>query len=331
LTGVLPPDAVDRVQAIAQGEPDPLRPAHELVPAISTTVSAALQRAAAVFAKDRPATAEELRQLLRQSVGPTPLTVIGSQRETEPPTIVRPKSFGHPQSFSEDLGDGIEIEMIYLLGGAFLMGSPDGVGDDIEHPQHRVRLSPFYISKYQITQAQWKAVMGDNPSHFKDDNLPVNNVKWFDAREFCRKLSQKVDKKGRYRLPSEAEWEYACRAGTIGNYAGDLFDLAWYYGNAKMRPHPVGERDPNAFGLYDMHGNVLEWCQDWYSGEYYANSPENDPQGSASGTYRIMRGGSYNSNDDQCRSAYRSLRVPGQANVDYRDCGFRVVCLAKTF
>ena len=146
--------------------------------------------------------------------------------------------------------------MVYVTGGTFLMGSPDNEPDrdSDERPQHRVTVPGFSMGKYEITQAQWKAVMGTNPSYFKGDNLPVENVSWNDAKEFCSKLSQMTGKQ--YRLPTEAEWEYACRAGTTGPYAGNLDAMAWYSNNAGFKTHPVGQKRPNAFGLYDMHGNV---------------------------------------------------------------------------
>jgi formylglycine-generating enzyme required for sulfatase activity len=357
LTGELPPDAVERVEAIAQGEPDPLRPAHELVPATLETVSAALQRAAAIFAKDRPATVAELRQFLRRTVTPMPPTIIVPQPETEPPTIVRTKH-ALSQSFSEDLGNGVKLEMIYIPGGSFLMGSPEDEGYENERPQHRVTLSPFYIGKYPITQAQWRAAMGNNPSHFKGIDLPVEQVTWDDAVKFCQAIRKRTGRT--YRLPTEAEWEYSCRAGSIGQYCfGDgqslLDQFAWFGNNAGVqrldarkvweevghewekywgliqkndnKTHPVGQKKPNKFGLNDMHGNVWEWCQDWYDENYYAQSPETDPQGPESGEYRVLRGGSWSEDIDFCRSAYRHHEAP---DVAYLAFGFRVVCIAGT-
>jgi formylglycine-generating enzyme required for sulfatase activity len=170
---------------------------------------------------------------------------------------------------------------------------------------------PFYMGKYEVTQAQWRAAMGSNPSQFKGDDLPVENVSWNDAKEFCRKLSQMTGRE--YRLPTEAEWEYACRAGTTGAYAGDLDAMAWYDKNSGGKTHPVGQKQPNAFGLYDMHGNVWEWCEDDWHNSY--NGAPNDGRAwvdiSARGSYRVFRGGGWNSYAVSCRSAYRNCWAPG--------------------
>jgi formylglycine-generating enzyme required for sulfatase activity len=327
LTGELPPDAVERVQAVAQGEPDPLRPAHELAPAIPVTVSMALQRAAAVFIKERVASAAELRQLLRQPVTPAPPTIVMPPPQPEPPTIPLPRP-APPQPFSEDLGDGVKLEMIYLPGGAFQMGSDDY---DREKPIHRVTLSPFFIGKYPVTQAQWRAVMNTDPSDFKGADLPVESVSWEDAVKFCQRLGQRANHQ--YRLPTEAEWEYACRAGSTGKWCfgedeGLLEQYAWYYKNSGNQTRPVGQKQPNQFGLYDLHGNVWEWCQDWYDAEYYGKSPERDPQGPDKGTYRVLRGGSWGYLSDYCRSAYRNYFEPGDR---FNIIGLRVVVSARTF
>ena len=161
--------------------------------------------------------------------------------------------------------------------------------------QHEVTITkPFYMGKYVVTQEQYEAIMGNNPSHFKGAQNPVEMVSWDDAQAFCQKLSKKSGKT--VRLPTEAEWEYACRAGTSTKYYSgdseeDLKRVAWYEANSNDTTHPVGQKEPNKFGLYDMHGNVWQWCQDWY-GDYTANEVA-DPQGPAQGASRVLRGGSW--------------------------------------
>lgn len=208
---------------------------------------------------------------------------------------------------------------VLIPAGEFMMGGnkhPD------ERPVHQVQISKaFEMGKDQVTQAQWDAVMDENSSRFKGANLPVETVSWDDAHEFIKKLNAKNDGYV-YRLPTEAEWEYACRAGTTGDYAGDLDEVGWYNENSGGRTHSVGEKKANGWGLYDMHGNVSEWCLDWYGKSYYTNSPEVDPTGPASGTGRVFRGGSWDSKAKYCRSALRAIATP-----DFRffRIGFRLV------
>lgn len=208
------------------------------------------------------------------------------------------------------------IETVSIPGGSFLMGSDD-YGDT--KPVHQVTVAPFDMGKYQITQAQWQAVMGNNPSHFKGDNLPVEQVSWRDALEFCRKLSDQSGKN--YRLPTEAEWEHACRAGCDGQQVLSLDD-GWFYENSDSKTHPVGEKLPNNWGLHDMHGNVWEWCEDvWHSN--YSGAP-ND--GSAwidcTSPYRVLRGGSWFNNHVAARSVYRNNLHAVDRGLN---SGFRVV------
>jgi len=181
-----------------------------------------------------------------------------------------------------------------------------------------------------VTQAQWQAVMGSNPSSFKDcgGNCPVEQVSWDDTQKFIQRLNGMNDGYT-YRLPTEAEWEYACRAGTTGDYAGDLKTMAWYGGKFGSKPHPVGTKLANAFGLFDMHGNVWEWCQDWYSPNYYANSPSANPAGPSSGQRRVIRGGSLENNAADVRSATRLHWLP-DIPTGFVDIGFRVVATART-
>ncbi len=209
-----------------------------------------------------------------------------------------------PRTLTFDLGGGVTMELVLIPAGEFLMGNPkwDGRLDSSDGPQHRVRITrPFYMGKYEVTQAQYERIMGKNPSRFKGTDYPVESMSWFGATEFCRKLSQRTGKT--VRLPTEAEWEYACRAGTTTFYFfgdGESFnDYAWRSRDSEGRYHPVGGKRANAWGLHDMYGNVWEWCSDWYDPGYYAKSPEEDPQGPASrrthwswGGRRVLRGGS---------------------------------------
>ena len=227
-----------------------------------------------------------------------------------------------------DLSNGVKLEMVLIPAGEFLMGSPesDRLASDDEKPQHRVRISkPFYLGKYLVTQEQWEAVMGDNPSKFKGPRNPVERVSWEDCQVFLGKLNEKFRRphpsplpagEGEFRLPTEAQWEYACRAGSTTRYCfGDtengLGEYAWYIENSGRQTHPVGEKKPNAWGLYDMHGNVWEWCQDWYDSGYYAKSPTDGPMGPTTALGRVDRGGGWFSSAGDCRSAFRGRDDPG--------------------
>ncbi len=208
-----------------------------------------------------------------------------------------------------------EIEMVWVSGGTFTMGATLEQGSDAdvdEKPAHSVTLDGYYIGKYEVTQAQWKAVMGNNPSKFKGDDLPVECVSWDDVQEFIRKLNQITGKN--YRLPTEAEWEYAARGGGSSRgykYSGsdNIGSVAWYDGNSGDKTHPVGTKQPNECGIYDMSGNVYEWCQDSYRGDYYSNSPQFNPQGYAGG-YCVIRGGGWNYIAWYCRVSNRSSNFP---------------------
>ena len=205
------------------------------------------------------------------------------------------------------------------------MGSLNGNGD--ERPPHLVRISRgFEMGKYEVTQVEWEALMGSNPSRFKSADRPVENVSWDDVQRFIRKLNAKSDG-FIYRLPTEAEWEYACRAGTTGDYAGSLDDMGWYERNSNGQTHPVGQKRPNAWGLYDMHGNVWEWVQDWFGP--YDPSMVTDPHGPASAKYRTNWGGGWSFWAAYCRSAKRDGDAPGDRGDRSGFLGFRLVRTAK--
>ena len=231
-------------------------------------------------------------------------------------------------------------EMIKIEGGTFTMGSPanEQGRTSSEGPQHQVTVGSFFMSKFPVTQAEYQEIMGKNPSHFIGPAQPVEQVNWFEAVEYCNKRSEKEgltpaydisrgavtwnrDANG-YRLPTEAEWEYACRAGTQTPFCGGTSadEVGWHVGNSQTRTHPVGEKQPNAWGLYDMHGNVLEWCWDWFGG--YSSEANNNPIGPASGTSRVYRGGCWSFQAYQTRSAYRFGNNP---NMRSFIIGFRVV------
>jgi formylglycine-generating enzyme required for sulfatase activity len=223
-----------------------------------------------------------------------------------------------------------ELEMVFVQGGTFTMGCTSEQGSDCfddERPAHTVNLSNYYIGKYEVTQAQWKVVMGSNPSYFKGDNLPVENVSWNDVQEFIRKLNSQTGKN--YRLPTEAEWEYAARGGNQSKgykYSGSnsAGEVAWYYDNSGNKTHPVGQKKGNELGIYDMIGNVWEWCQDW-DGTYSSNSQKN-PVGASSGSRRVDRGGGWKHNAVRCRVAFRSSDSPSDRGSDL---GFRLACSSK--
>jgi formylglycine-generating enzyme required for sulfatase activity len=187
------------------------------------------------------------------------------------------------------------MQFVSIPAGSFMMGCSAGDPDCYaeEKPVHRVNITrPFEMGKFQVTQAVYEAVTNSNPCNFKGPNLPVENVSWDDANRFCEELNSKADGYC-YRLPTEAEWEYAARAGDNSCRYGPLLKVAWFRDNSGASTHPVGEKQPNAFGLYDMLGNVWEWVHDWYGITYYSLKPESDPPGPKSGEYRVSRGGSW--------------------------------------
>jgi formylglycine-generating enzyme required for sulfatase activity len=243
--------------------------------------------------------------------------------------------------FDEAIHDGIAF--ISIPAGTFTMGTSDhdrGIlqkqeswtrFQECERPPHPVTITKsFLISKCEITQEQWMSVMETNPAAFKGDHLPVESVSWEEVQEFIQKLNEKA--KSKYRLPTEAEWEYCCRAGNTNLFGqgrrreiistNNLLEYAWYRGNAESRTRYVGQRKPNAWGLYDMHGNVWEWCQDWYAADYYSHSPANDPMNTEPSSERVLRGGCWFLDAYYLRSAFRSGNLP---SFKSQYVGFRLV------
>ena len=259
-----------------------------------------------------------------------PATHVTPATPATPATHVTPAAPAHhvsPTNIRHHLG---EPEMVFVQGGTFAMGcTPDQGGEcyDDERPAYKVTLSSYYIGKSEVTQAQWEAVMGDNPSHFKGHNLPVESVSWNDIQEFIRKLNAQTGKQ--YRLPTEAEWEYAARGGNKSQgykYSGNsnLNNVAWYKDNSGSTTHPVGIKSSNELGIYDMSGNVCEWCSDWYGAVYNHHTPTN-PQGPSTGTGRVLRGGSW-FDIARCRSAYRYYNAPDNR---ISNNGFRLACSSE--
>ena len=246
------------------------------------------------------------------------------------PTVAQQPVMQTPVTNSDNISipvkDGISIDMVRVEAGTFTMGATPEMEnpEDDEKPAHQVTLTnDYYIGKYEVTQALWKAVMGNNPSRFNGDNLPVERVSWNDCQEFISKLNSITGKK--FRLPTEAEWEYAARGGnkSIGyQYSGssNLSDVAWYKDNSSNKTHAVGSKQANELSIYDMTGNVCEWCQDWYG--KYSGLSQTDPAGAASGSDRVIRGGGGCITAGYCRSSYRDYGTPGGCS---NAIGFRLV------
>lgn len=222
------------------------------------------------------------------------------------------------------MSNQLGIEFIYVPSGSFVMGSDNGSAD--ERPAHRVTIRRgFYMGRYEITQAQWQTVMGSNPSNFKGEDLPVEQVSWTDAQEFVKKLNERNDAFV-YRLPTEAEWEYACHAGMTGESMGALDTLAWYFNNSAGKTHPVGQKQPNAWGLYDTLGNVWEWCEDVYHETYRGAPTDGSAWLTGDMKYRVLRGGSWIDNAFYCRVNERIRATP---DTRQRNSGLRIVAVAR--
>ena len=226
--------------------------------------------------------------------------------------------------------DGISIDMVKVEAGTFMMGATSEMKDSYddpdsdEKPVHQVTLTnDYYMGKYEVTQALWQAVMGSNPSNFKGDNLPVEEVSWNECQEFISKLNSMTGRK--FRLPTEAEWEYAARGGKKSRsyqYSGssNISDVAWYDGNSVNKTHPVGTKQANELGIYDMTGNVWEWCSDWYG--FYSSSSQTNPTGADSGSIRVKRGGGWYDDAQVCRSSCRIIIY--STDVCYLSLGLRL-------
>ena len=255
---------------------------------------------------------------------------LGTLPAADPTADSKPSTAGQPQ-LGKVMTNSIGMKLVYLPPGEFTMGSPrTEVGREGHETPHQVTLTKgFFIGIYPVTQAQWKAIMGEGSSRFQGDELPVDEVLWSDAVIFCKKLSEKEGKT--YRLPTEAEWEYACRAGTTtvfntGDGEAALGEAAWYGGNSDAKAtHAVGQKKPNLFGLYDMHGNVWEWCHDGFGN--YSREAVTDPVGSADGSRHVLRGGDWRCPPRFCRSAKRFGSSHNFREDVFR--GFRVALTAN--
>ncbi len=264
--------------------------------------------------------------------GSLPLDVVQPPKALPQPKVILPA----PPLSTRTSGDvltvpGVEMKFAWIPPGSFHMG---GAVHEDEKPIREVTLSKgYFMGVVPVTQAQWCRVMGDDsrPSHFRGDDRPVENVSWRDCQAFLVELCKRIDKP--FCLPTEAEWEYACRAGSgvITNFCNGggkkaLRRVGWYEGNSDGQTHPVGQKEPNSWGLYDMHGNVWEWCQDWHDTAYYQKADNKDPQGSPSGTHRVLRGGCWCDAPVACRAAFRNWSDPAEHDDVF---GFRV-CFAWT-
>ncbi len=237
--------------------------------------------------------------------------------------VFRVSATGDKRTFTVN---GVSFTMIAVRGGTFRMGATSEQGSDAysdEKPVHSVTLSDYYIGETEVTQELWRAVMGSNPSYFEGTNLPVESVSWDDCNKFIRKLNALTGET--FRLPTEAEWEFAARGGQKSRgykYAGsnNIKDVAWFEDNSRNKTHSVKTKMPNELGLYDMSGNVWEWCGDWFGS--YGSYAQTNPVGSPSGSIRVSRGGSWGNGARRCRVSYRLSRTPGYR---YRDLGLRLL------
>ena len=307
LTGKTPPSASDVYE-----DGLPPKPAN-----VSMKVWAAIELAMQPIKKNRPQNVSEFIASIKTYSTPKPKPT--PKQEVDEATIVNIEN-KRPIAKKDKTFTvrGVTFKMIYVEGGTFTMGATPEQGEDAygdEKPAHEVTLSDYYIGETVVTQALWKAVMGNNPSRFKGENLPVEWISWHDCKEFISKLNALTGKN--FRMPTEAEWEYAARGGSKSRgykYSGsdNIGDVAWYDDNSGDETHPVGTKCPNELGLYDMSGNVWEWCSDWFGD--YSSSAQNNPKGPDSGTGRVRRGGSWGSVAWSCHCSSREIRGPGNRN-----------------
>ena len=232
-----------------------------------------------------------------------------------------------PATTTLDLGEGVTMEFVLIPSGTFMLGSPQEAGDGDESPLHQVTITrPFYLGKHEVTQTQWLRLMGTKPSNFQGPQRPVDSVSWHDCQRFLKKLQTATGRA--VTLPTEAQWEYACRAGTttpwsFGEEPARASAHAWCEANSGGTTHPVGGKQPNAWGLHDLHGNLGEWCADWYANPY-PKGDATDPSGPPAGDSRVVRGGAWGDHPLNVRSAYRNANGPDGAN---NGIGFRCVLL----
>ena len=279
--------------------------------------------------KDRPQNVNAIRECLAAPVASSKVIIADPEATAivTSPNVKITHVWNNGEANSKQLAftvDGVSFTMAYVPGGTFTMGATSEQGSDAweyEIPTHNVTLSSYYIGQTEVTQALWEALMGNNPSYFKGAQLPVESVSWDDCQTFISRLNAKTGKN--FRLPTEAEWEYAARGGQTGGtkYAGSdkIKDVAWCAANSHGSSHDVGIKNPNCLGIYDMSGNVWEWCQDWYGG--YSSSSVTNPKGPYSGDDRMLRGGSWSCFASVCRVSYRLCNAPSDSSGDL---GFRL-------
>jgi formylglycine-generating enzyme required for sulfatase activity len=265
---------------------------------------------------------------------PQPTIPSAAETTPEPPPVIVPEPEPEPLTKPATFTNGAEMEMIWVPDGSYRMGDLTGNGNADEQPVRTVELSGFHLAATEVTQKQWKQIMGSKTLHFSGDNLPMERVNWEHALVFCRRLTEREQAAGRlskdhiYHLPTEAQWEYACRAGTEGDFAGELDEIAWFSGGFETgSTKAVATKAPNAWGFYDMHGNVWEWCHDRYQ-DNYEGLDTRDPKGPKAGEFRVLRGGSWFSRTgSSLRSSRRDRDHPARRNVFI---GFRVAIVPET-